>query len=275
MAEIRLKNWEAFEAAIEGTFEGLEIRRAETKLSISDPLFRGQELASWQLTTTLERFLSCDVTMEDYHKAMLRVKPAIESFTDKSWDVPAKFKMGPTPASPPPSVEFMAFLRHHGFPSPLLDWSLSPYVAAFFAFRHQGQEDKDAAIYSFVEYIGGGKTVKGPEPRITGIGHYLSTQKRHHTQQCEYTICTKPIGRGADTPYVYTNHEEALDLHNYDQDFLMKYVLPRSERAKALEKLSLMNINAYSLFGNEESLMETLAYKELERKFLYKSNTSG
>jgi len=267
MNEIRLKNWEAFEGAIAGTFEGVKQRRAETNLSVSDPLFRGQELASWQLKTTLERFVSRQYSMEDYYNTMRAVKPALESFTEKTWNLQPKFKMGPTAASLPPGVPFMVYLRHYGFPSPLLDWSLSPYVAAFFAFRSQGHEDQEAAIYSFVEYVSGGKSVKDPEPRITGIGHYISTQKRHHTQQCEYTICTKPIGKGADTTYVYANHEEVFDLHKYDQDYLMKYVLPRSERAKVLEKLSLMNINAYSLFGNEETLIETLAYKEIERKF--------
>lgn len=33
------------------------------------------------------------------------------------------------------SYGFMTRLRHHGFPSPLLDWPQSPYIAAFFAFN--------------------------------------------------------------------------------------------------------------------------------------------
>src|SRR5579871_975887 len=37
-----------------------------------------------------------------------------------------------------PGYDYMAYLRHHGFPSPLLDWTRSPYVAAFFAFRDLG-----------------------------------------------------------------------------------------------------------------------------------------
>ena len=45
---------------------------------------------------------------------------------------------------------------------------------------------------------------------------------------------------------------------------LTKYTLPVSEREKALKQLQRMNITAFSLFGSEESLMEMLAYQEIE-----------
>ena len=46
---------------------------------------------------------------------------------------------------------------------------------------------------------------------------------------------------------------------------ITKVCIPRSERDKVMRRLEIMNIIRYSLFGNEESLMETLAYREIER----------
>ncbi len=98
---------------------------------------------------------------------------------------------------------------------------------------------------------------------LVGLGPHITTHKRHFVQQCEYTICKKRV----DQKFVYCSHEEAYQRNTEGQDQLTKYVLPRSERIKVLEKLNIMNVNAYSLFGNEEGLMETLAYQEIERKF--------
>jgi len=48
-----------------------------------------------------------------------------------------------------PAYSYLAHLRHNGFPSPLLDWTQSPYVAAYFAFaRPQGEQ---VALYVYCE----------------------------------------------------------------------------------------------------------------------------
>ena len=49
---------------------------------------------------------------------------------------------------------------------------------------------------------------------------------------------------------------------------MTKYVVPISERERFLRKLDLMNISAYSLFRDENSLMRTLAYRVMEKRGL-------
>ena len=132
-------------------------------------------------------------------------------------------------------------------------------MAAFFAFAPRHSEHcEHIALYAYVEHYGRGKGWFEDDPRIIGLGPYAITHERHYAQQSEYTICKKRVG----DEYLYWAHEEALDREEDEQDLLTKYVIPASERDRFLGKLDLMNINAYSLFRDEGSLMQTLAYRQ-------------
>jgi hypothetical protein len=267
MKTVVLKTWEDFEIAVSTTFSEVETLRDTTQpVTVSTPLFRGQSDAGWKLETTLDRAFQEEISVEQYLDIILSVRPAVISLTNRQWDIP---EMAETDKYylPPPGYEFMIYLRHHGFPSPLLDWSRSPYVAAYFAFRSSEKMDHDnAAIYSYLEYAGKGKVWSPSEANIFGSGPYVISHKRHYAQQCEYTRCIRRDGgRG-----LYARHHDAVARNEEGQDLLTKYEIPRTERSKVLTRLERMNITAFSLFGNEESLMETLAYQEIEKRFLHR-----
>ncbi len=62
---------------------------------------------------------------------------------------------------------------------------------------------------------------------------------------------------------MYVSHETAFARCDTDQDLLWKFNIPYSERLQVLKMLDRYNINALSLFGSEESLMETMALREI------------
>ena len=226
--------------------------------------FRGHADAYWKLETTLERFTKQPSwCQEQYFKTIRDVRPSVISMTGKHWDIPDEFQGG---RLPPLGYELMIYLRHHGFPSPLLDWTRSPYVAAFFAFQEK-RERSEVAIYSYIEHF---QTMMidndSSEPTVRGLGPYAVTHKRHYAQQCEYSICEQKI----DGKYVYGSHQNPRfeDHPNSNLGPLTKYILPVGERTKALNHLHSMNVTAFSLFGSEESLMETLAYQEIETRLI-------
>ena len=266
VAEVPLDNWERFEGEISQLFERFEKMKGHSasKASVSEPLFRGQADSRWPLRTTLERFRAGPQSIAGYHRVLSIVSRAVQSHTGAAWSV-IDGDVDERRQGPPPAYEFMIYLRHHGFPSPLLDWSQSPYVAAYFAFAQRPAVGTDSvAIYAFREYMGQAKVTDPADARIIGCGPTVATHERHYSQQCEYTICKKPMG----DRYFYCDHEEAVDARQGAQDVMTKYVVPISERERFLRKLDLMNISAYSLFRDEGSLMQTLAYRVMEKRGL-------
>jgi len=59
-------------------------------------------------------------------------------------------------------------------------------------------------------------------------------------------------------------HEDVFSADSTHQDVLWKFTVPWKERLKVLKLLDAYNLNAFSLFGSEESLMETTAFREFE-----------
>jgi hypothetical protein len=270
--KIPLKSWEEFEDAIEEEYQSHEeLKKSYPK--VPNLLFRGQKNACWPLETTLERYVrdkkvtKREYSQEEYLNILKAIKPAINSLANK----PEFEKFSNDPLAKEPSYyEFMIYIRHHGFPSPLLDWTRSPYVSGYFAFNDSKDEmDEDVAIYSFLEKELWFKSASSNTPQILGLGSDVVAHKRHYQQQGEYTVCfIEPTGSGFvygnPNNRIFTSHEKVT--FGDSQDFLRKYIIPSTERKKVLRKLDLMNINAFSLFGNEESLMDTLAYQEIEKR---------
>jgi FRG domain len=262
----QVESWDDFDAEVQ-TLARLREEKKKAGSNVSNILFRGQSDAKWHLDTTLERIMGNKQRLTKYYKLISSVQSRIETFTGELWDIPdvpeymqkmeSYDSMG---GGEFPAYEYMVYLRHHGFPSPLLDWSRSPYVAAYFAFRELQSKADSVGIFAYIEHLGV-KTGWAAGPNIRNLGSYIRSDKRHFLQQCEYTICTSIENNKA----YYHNHEDVFSgrsSQSQRQDVLWKFILPSSEQSAALKKLETYNINAYSLFGSEESLMEAVFFRE-------------
>lgn len=232
---------------------------------VSRPLFRGHRDSRWKLATTLERSGTGETSFASYHSHCVSVRRFMGNLS------PCAIPFEPNPSTAMrdlwngiPNYEFLAFLRHHGFPSPLLDWSGSPYVAAFFAFRHKAPEGADAVrIFQYRAFTGAGRGGWSREAQLHELGPFATVHERHATQQCSYTVSLKA---GEDGNAVICSHEAALanarSTSGY-QDEISTYDIAASERERALADLFSMNITPHTLFGSLDALVETAAFRVL------------
>jgi hypothetical protein len=207
-------------------------------------IYRGQRDSRWTLTTTLHRtaLVSTIQDIKTYADVVLpQVHEAIEAWVGRSWDL----------SNPLGMAEFVAFLQHNGFPTPLLDWTSSPYIAAYFAFEsvnHFEPQTDEVAIYAFnqrawtssyrqvYDYADFTPHVSVLRPRLVG-NHKLAVQ-----QGCFTWSNVKDI-------------EAHLRLNEKDdKKFLVKYTLDVRERPQVMRELSLMGISAIQLMPSVEAV---------------------
>jgi FRG domain len=205
MESVPLPNWEAFTGEVQKLREQLPPNASGKPPEL---LFRGQSDSSWPLKTTLERMDCEGMSFGDYYRLTVhRVRPTVEALTGTTWDVP-DFDVSMEQAFLTdrelfslhrfPSVSFyrdMVYLRHHGFPSPLLDWTSSANIAAFFAFRGPSSVER-RSIYVYCERPHGIKGGAVGEPAMRTVGKYVRTHARHFRQQSDYTVLPLMRRRG-------------------------------------------------------------------------------
>jgi hypothetical protein len=267
MEAIATPDWETFEKKVR------ELRAKYTN-ETSPLLFRGQGNSNWPLTTTLERNGAERMLFRDYYMLICAsMRPEVRTFAhvevpvyDHHWAATHFLKPGLLyeigEVFPIELYRYMAYLRHFAFPSPLLDWSRSPFVAAFFAFRDEpsGEKPEKRSIFAYCERPEAMKGGTLGQPYIRAIGPYVETHERHFRQRCDYTICGS---FDANYGWRFDSHQAVFDTQQHArQDRLWRFDLPSTERGKVLSALSDYNLNAFSLFGSEESLLETLWLRE-------------
>ena len=261
LKEKTLKTWEELQSEVDSLIKS----PGDKSESL---LFRGQADSDWKLDTTMERNLMSPIYLDRYYRFAFTAKSRLETLTNLSWDIPIPPEYDKWLEEKDtlsfidlPGYDYLAYLRHHGYPSPFLDWTASQYIASFFAFNSvTPTTEKYVSIYCYLEYSNVGKVRSSDQPEIYVLGPYVKVHKRHVLQQSQYTICVE-----LDNNYksMYTNHEQVFKKDELRQDNLWKFNIPSTERSKALGLLNKMNINAFSLFGTEDSLVESIATNEI------------
>jgi predicted ester cyclase len=239
--------------------------------------FRGQEDATWPMESSLSRYLKKRV-----HKSLWEVQEEriIRIFRRK-----AHLFLQRLPARED-TFEWLALMQHHGAPTRLLDFTWSPYVAAFFALEHAAGKAAVWAIRSRT-LIRQRLPPHMPERIVDGV-HVVSMDVNRNFERL-YLPGTLPVVVIADPEMMNQRLiaqqgtflipgrldkplERILPAFQDGDPIVVKFVLHAAVRDEAMREMLNMNITNATLFPGLDGLARSMTY-ELEFHWDYNPKT--
>jgi hypothetical protein len=172
--------------------------------------------------------------------------------------------------------QWMALMQHHGTPTRLIDFTWSPYVAAFFALE---RTLADGVVWAMnPARVDSSLTIKRErmDPRVQGnfARYFLKGNRRIIWIGEPHTMNRRLIAQSGTfaVPGVLDVPVEDI-LSDADQEnILAKIVLTNAVREVGMRELYRMNITYATLFPDLDGLAKSLGY-ELEFHWAYNPRT--
>jgi len=160
---------------------------------------------------------------------------------------------------------FFNLVQHHGYPTPLLDWTYSPYVAVFFAYH--GISNKTAASAGSNEKVRVHVFDQAQWKNDWNQLHLLTATAPHFSVE-EFMSVENQRMIPQQSASTLTNLD---DIETYikskeanDKFYLSAIDLPVSDRKKVINELNYMGITAGSLFPGLDGACEELRERNFD-----------
>jgi hypothetical protein len=224
--EIELSSWKYFHDFIR-----------QRMLEADHFIWRGQRDSKWKLESSLDRILKKKPKIE-------RIKLAERHLENFKYSI--RGRRGKNPQILDEDNAWWALGQHFGLATPLLDWTLSPFVALYFAMEKMSKaESGRRAVWALGQFERKNHEIietwnSGERPPI--IERIRPLQDENDRLVSQSGLFTRvPIGIPIDF-WIEENYKD------YKKGVLIKFTIPELERLDCLRTLNRMNINHLTLF---------------------------
>jgi len=149
----------------------------------------------------------------------------------------------------------ISIMRHLNLPTPFLDWSKNPWIAAYFAFKYPFGSSEKVTVFLFDQYAWNynKNSLTGRDLKIV------------QTNELEHSI---PRQTAQESVYTYSGKKEIFgellgDETEGEESFISYCTLPLIDQNEALVHLESMSVSEVNLFP-DKLLVEKLK-KELDK----------
>lgn len=201
-------------------------------------IYRGHGDSTWILEPTLDR------------KIKSPTSPRREEHLN-SFKYATRGRRGSNPAPLHDDDDWWALGQHNGLLTPLLDWTMSPFVALYFAASSNYKENaKHYSVFALSQL-----TIKRNNDKITTDKKIELINNRKPTVKIVKPL-TDENNRLVNQSGLFTRSPNNMDIESWVKKFnqdsnemeLIKIIIPRSGIEDCLRYLNRMNINHLTLF---------------------------
>jgi len=249
--EIKIKTWQDF-------------ARIAFKKPYKKYIYRGHADSSWELVTTLQRKLSEYGINRRYWKE--REQSIISTFQKRAH--PFLRHLPNEENENRRHLEWLSIMQHFGAPTRLLDWTYSPFVAAFFALESMSspscvfQLEYKKLIEANIKHDGDDYFNKGFDEKHKFVMLFPYEPRL----QNERLISQQGL-------FLYQNDldenvEELIHDYEIEEKILNKYIFnfSKTKQKNAIKALKMMNVDNSKLFPDIEGLSKSLSLELIEPK---------